>query len=235
MAHRQTRVGPVVATVLAGCALLVGTLSVGGAASATTAAQAKKYLLVLSDMPKGWKSEGAASTGGGSSSFPGAKQLASCIGVASNLITANPPEANSPYFQNKNGSLEVQDTVTVFPSVKKANSEFGAIANAKTPSCVGSIMNTPSFKSQLTSSGGEGASVGTITVSKINSSLYGPHTAGVTIGIPISSQGVNVSAKVTVVFYVKGNLGQQLSFNSYNTSFPISIAHQLTVAALNRL
>jgi hypothetical protein len=93
---------------LVGSGLLMGTLGVGagaGASSTSSAkAQARTHLLVLSDMPKGWRKE-KGSSNSGSSNFPGASQLASCIGVPSSLITSNPPSADSPYFQNYDGSL----------------------------------------------------------------------------------------------------------------------------------
>ena len=74
-------------------------------------------------MPKGWKTE-KGSGGSGSNNFPGATQLASCIGVPASLITSNPPEVDSPYYENKSGSLEVQDSVSVFPSAKTATAEL---------------------------------------------------------------------------------------------------------------
>ena len=107
-----------IVTVLLAVGLTLGTQVAGaGASTASSKAQAKKLLLVLSDMPKGWKTE-KGSGGGGSSNFPGATQLASCIGVPASLITSNPPEVDSPYYENKSGSLEVQDSVSVFPSAK---------------------------------------------------------------------------------------------------------------------
>src|ERR1700733_5194790 len=101
----NVRMANVIVTVLLAVGLTLGTQVAGaGASTSSSKAQAKKMLLVLSDMPKGWKKE-KGSGGSGSNNFPGATQLASCIGVPASLITSNPPEVDSPYYENKSGSL----------------------------------------------------------------------------------------------------------------------------------
>ncbi len=141
-------VGNIVAAAAITSVLLGAVQAAGaGASPASDKAQAKQYLLTLSDMPAGWKTE-KGSSDNGSGSLPGAKQLASCIGVPSKLINANPPEADSPYYENKSGSLEVQDTVSVFGSAKVAKAELAAMANTRTPSCMTTIMNG-SFKAKI--------------------------------------------------------------------------------------
>jgi hypothetical protein len=236
MLHLRRPAGPakvIAAAALTAALVVAAQFGTAGASTASDRAQAKKHLLVLSDMPSGWKAE-AGSGGGGSSDFPGAKQLASCIGVPSSLITSNPPQANSPYFQNASMSLEVQDTVSVFPSVQKARAEFAAIANAKTPACMTTIMNG-TFKSKISGSAGKGATVGTITVTRINPANFGKGIAGMVMSLPITSEGVSITANITAVYYIKGNLGQQIDFNSYGTSFPTAIAKALTTVAIHRL
>jgi hypothetical protein len=228
------RAPTVIAVVLLALCLTMGTQVAGaGASAASSRAQAKKLLLTLSDMPKGWKRE-KGNAGGGSSNFPGAAQLASCIGVPAGLISANPPQANSPYYENKSESLEVQDGVSVFPSAKTAESDFGALANAKTPACMTTLMNG-SFKAQILGSAGKGATVGTITVTRADPADFAPGSTGLVMALPISDQGVSLTAVLTVVYYIKGELGQQIDFSSYGPAFPTSLAESLTTTALHRL
>ncbi len=217
-----------------GAAVMPGA-GAGALSRSQAQAQAKRYLLVLNDMPSGWKSQGAVSTGGGSNSFPGAKQLAGCIGVSAKLITANAPEADSPYFQDPAGSLEVQDSVSVFPSTENARAEFNTIANSKTPPCMTTLVNAPSFKAKILGSSSQGATVGTITVTPVRPGAYGKGSVGLTLTLPVSSQGTKVTAKPTEIFLIKGDLGHQISFNSYNTTFPLSLAKRLTSVAQGRL
>jgi hypothetical protein len=223
----------IVAVLLALC-LTVGTQVAGaGASAASSKAQAKKLLLVLADMPKNWKKE-KGNGGNGSSSLPGATQLAGCIGVPASLVTANPPQAESPYYENKSGLLEVQDSVSVFPSAKAAESAYNALANAKTPACMTTLMNG-SFKAQILGSAGKGATLGTITVSRADPADFAPGSTGLVVSLPISDQGVSLTAILTVVYYIKGKLGQQIDFDAYGPTFPTSLAESLSATALHRL
>jgi hypothetical protein len=229
---------PCTTGIIAGAAVAAALPGPGATAALSRAqaqAQAKTYLLVVSDMPAGWKAEGTVTTGGGSSTFPGARQLAGCIGVPARLITANAPEADSPDFQNPAGSLEVQDSVSVFPSATNARAEFHAIANSKTPRCMTTLVNAASFKSKILGSTGPGTTIGTITVARVSLGAYGTGSVGLTLTIPITAQGTLVTATLVEIFFIKGNLGHQISFNSYNTAFPLSLAKQLTSVAQSRL
>jgi hypothetical protein len=224
----------VLTVILLAAGLALGTQVTGaGASTASNKAQAKKLLLVLADMPKGWKKE-KGSGGSGSSSLPGATLLASCIGVPSTLISSNPPEVDSPYYENKSGSLEVQDSVSVFPSAKAAASAYNALANAKTPACMTTLMNG-SFKAQILGSAGKGATLGTITVTRADPADFAPSSTGLVMSLPISDQGVSLTAILTVVYYIKGKLGQQIDFDAYGPTFPTSLAETLSATALHRL
>ena len=222
------------ATTVVTAVLVVG-LGAGGAGArpASPKAQAKRELLALADMPAGWSVE-KGSSASTSNNFPGAKQLARCIGVSSRLLSANPPGVNSPYFQNPGGSLEVQDSVSVFPSARTARAEFTTMANARTPACMTTLMNGP-FKAQLTAAAGSGATVGTVTVTRAQSAGYGRGTSTMVMTLPITEQEVPITAKLAVVFYRRGRFVQQIEFNSYGVAFPASTAKALTAAAIQRL
>jgi hypothetical protein len=230
--RRLLRRDSTISAALLTSALILGTQLGAGASTASDKAQAKRLLLVLSDMPRGWKTEKGGSDNG-SNSVPGAKQLASCIGVPANLINSNPPEADSPYYENKSGSLEVQDTVSVFSSPKTARAELAALANAKTPGCMTTLMNG-AFKAQIVASAGKGATVGTITVHRVSGN-FAQGTTGLNMSLPVSEQGASITARIIAIYYVKGKLGQQIDFNSYGSAFPTSLAKSLTAVAINRL
>ena len=140
-------------------ALLVGAMATAaGANAASDEAQAKSHLLVLSDMPNGWSAEKGTAGSGSSGDFTGLgfAGLAACIGVPISVFSSNPPYANSPYYDNQPQSLEVQDTVSVFPSVTDAQAQVTAIASAKTPGCTTAFMNSPAAKSQIEKEAGLG-------------------------------------------------------------------------------
>jgi hypothetical protein len=215
--------------VLASGLLLCAVAGAAGASASQQKAQAQKTLLVLSDMPKGWTGVKHSSSGGGN--FPGAKQLASCIGVPSNLITSNEPQVNSPNFTSKDQTLEVDDNVSIFHSSKVANTQYAAISNAKTPACMASLMNG-SFKSQIVSGAPKGTSVGTISVVHAASQKG---TTAFAVGASITSGGVTLKLNMIMVFFIKGQLGEQVTYYGYGIVFPASLASHLTSVAVGRI
>lgn len=81
--------GMVTKTIITGLLAVLGVFLFEGSASAANShnaamAKAKKALLTLSDMPKGWTSSKSSAN---NSPFPGAAQLANCIGVPTSVIS----------------------------------------------------------------------------------------------------------------------------------------------------
>lgn len=222
-----TLAGAVALGVPAGAA--VNSSSSSGASSGELA-QARKALLVLSDMPAGWENTKAPNN---PNSNLGDTQLAHCMGVAVSLITENPPSVNSPQFQNKGGSLTVNDNVTVFPSAKNALAELGTVANAKMPGCMTALAQGP-LKNKLFGAPPKGVTYGTPLVSATDRNAF-PFTAGYSMSVPAVSHGVTVNITVTQLFAVKGRLGQQIVFTSIGSSFPIATEQHISAAAVQRL
>lgn len=217
---------------LAAGTILPGTVA-GAVRSGTRTnelAQARRALLVLSDMPSGWVSTKAPDN---PNSTVGDRQLAHCIGVSESLISENPPSVNSPQFQNRSGSFTVNDNVTVFPSSKNAFAELQTAANKKTPGCMTALAQGP-LKRQLFGKTPKGVTYGTPLVSATDPTAF-PFTAGYSMSVPAMSHGQTVNITVTQLFAVKGRLGQQIVFTSIGPSFPISTEQRIATAALERL
>jgi hypothetical protein len=209
---------------------LCGHPSSAGATSASQKAQARRALLVLSDMPAGWTKTKAPNN----NSNVGAAQLARCIGVAKSLITENPPSVNSPQFQNRNGTLMVNDNVSIFPSAANAAKELATIANTKTPGCMTTLASGP-LKAKLLGGIPKGVSVGTPLVSAVDPTTFGTGTAGYSMSVPMTAHGLTFNVTVTQIFAVKGRLGQQVSFTSIGPPFSIATEQHLTSLAVGRL
>lgn len=222
----------------AGLAVLAPAGTAGASSSSSSSssalAQAKKHVLTLSAMPKGWTVEpGSKYSTGGSNDLPGPAELASCVGVAPGLAGSYAPEGDSPYYQNGDGSLEVQDAVMVFPSARKAHSAYATMASAKVSGCAAGLLNDPTVKAQMVAGAGKGSSIGTVTATG-----YPPingHTAAYTVTLPLTAQGSAVTVATTLVFTVKGKLLQQISFTSYGGPFPRSVITRVTGEATKRL
>ncbi|MGO8863082.1 MAG: hypothetical protein ACLQRH_20300 [Acidimicrobiales bacterium] len=219
---------------------LIGALSTGvleGTAGATShgstpIARAKKALLVLSDMPKGWTS--AKSSSNTNTPFPGAAQLASCIGVPTSVITYNAPSVSSPEFDSKNQQLSAQDSVQVYPSPKAAQADFASLANPKTPGCMTSDLNG-SGKAAFDAQVGGGLNVGSVTVTRTPQSYYAARTTNFTMFFPVTQKGVTVNVELTLIDYVKGNEEQTVMLSAFQATFPIALARHLTTVADGRI
>jgi hypothetical protein len=229
---RHTSAFTVIALALMGSGVLLGVRTpAAGAAASSSTAQAKTHLLVLADMPKGWSREKGVVSGVGG--FPGAGEMTDCIGDGSTLIAAVPPEVDSPYFQSKDQTLEVQDSIVLFSSNQQAQAEYAAISNPKTPGCLATFSNRTT-KSRIAASGGKGTKVGTITVTG-NTTNYGEGTTSYTMNIPVSQSGGSFTLKITSIYFVKGTLGQQVTINWYGPKFPASLSKHVTSVAQGRL
>jgi hypothetical protein len=230
----------VAASAVAGVTLSVAlpgaALAGAGPASSAQLAQAKKDLLVHSDFPSGWSTQGSVTTsaGGGSSTFPGGGQLASCLGVNESLIDVNTPSANSPSFQTKGGAYSVVDSISLFSSTKLADEANAAISSPKVPGCMTTVLQGPARQS-IVGSAGQGVTIGTISVAAVPHSELTGHASGFTMSFPATDDGVTVNSAITVISVVRGKTGSQLTFESVGKTFPASLERHLVAVASGRI
>jgi hypothetical protein len=219
-------------TALTMTALVWPATGAGAAANQSpTLAQARKDLLVLSDMPSGWTSTKNPNT---TNNNVGNAQLARCTGISRSLISENPPSVYSRQFQNSQGTLTVADNVAVFPSAKNAAAEFAIGDNAKFPRCLTSVASGP-LKGKLFGKLPKGTTLGTPLVSPVAASAFGPDVDGYSLSVPVTSQGETLNLTVTELVTVKGRLGHQVTFTSAGTPFSLALEQQIMKVAAGRL
>ncbi|MGO8825884.1 MAG: hypothetical protein ACLQU9_11680 [Acidimicrobiales bacterium] len=225
--------GLVAAGLVAGSALGAVAAPVGASSGSGSAslAQARKAELVLADLPAGWVT---AKNTNNDNSTVGDAQLAHCVGVATSLITENPPSVNSPQFQDSSGTLIVNDNVTLFPSAKNAAAELGVGANPKMPGCMTSLASGP-LKAKLFGKTPKGVSIGTPLVSAIAPGAFGPGVVGYSLSVPVVTHGVTLNFTATQLYAVKGRLGQQVMFTAVGAPFSIAEEQHLMSVAVGRL
>jgi hypothetical protein len=212
--------------------LFATTVEVAGATTnSPTLSQAKKDLLVLKDMPKGWTSSPA---GKNNNTTPGAAQLASCMGIPVSVIKADPPTVYSRNFSSKDQQLTVQDNVSIYPSAKAAQADFDTFSNPKTPACLTAHSNGPG-RAQMESETGAGKGLGTVDVSREPAANFASHTSNYVMFFPINSSENTLNVQFTVVDFVKGNEEQTVGFTSFDSQFPASLSRRLTSLADGRL
>jgi len=182
-----------------------GTASAAKSTNASQLSKAKKSLLVLADLPKGWTSSKAS---------------------------YNAPSVSSPDFTSKDQLLLVGDSVQVYRSAKAAQADFSSLANAKTPSCMTADLNGPGkaeFDAQI------GGGVGNITVTRTPASDFAPHSTNFTMFLPVRAEGVTVNVELILVDYVKGREEQTVVLSAFQSTFPTSLARHLTTVADGRI
>jgi hypothetical protein len=212
--------------------MLAGTVGVAGASKSTDIAQAKKGLLKLSDLPKGWTSSSSGNNSNGA--FPGEKQLAACLGVPASVVNSNYPTANSRDFNSGNQSLTVSDSVTVDPSHKLAITDFNALASSKAPTCMTAEANGAE-RSEFAGIAPKGGTVGTIEFTRSPASGFAPHVANLTMRVPLTDEGESISIEIIMTDFVKGDEEQLMSLTSYDATFPTSLSRHLTEVADSRI
>jgi hypothetical protein len=215
----------------AGAANSVGAANSGTSATPAQLATAKKSLLVLSDMPKGWTSTKSSND---NSPIPGAAQMASCLGVPVSRITDIPPAANSREFDSKNGLLTVNDSIEIFPNAKAARADLATDENKKAPQCLSANFNGAS-RATLQSQFGTGVTVGSIEVARNPASYYAPHTTNITLFLPIIKEGQTINLTISEVAFVKGQEEQTVTLTSTQSPFPVPLSQRLTALAVGRL
>lgn len=213
---------------------VTGAGTAGAATQSATVAQAKAKLLVLSDMPKGWSKEpGTTNTQNGIYPSGGDAASSGCLGEPSGALTVNPPETDTPYFQNADGQLETQDSITVFPSHAKAQAAITAFSLPKAQQCLTAVFSQ-AFSSQ------SGVTVGKLTVSPMFGAKYGTGTTGFATQAQFTKSGQTVLETTTTVFFVRGNLGQQIMATTYaqpgsSLTFPPGLIRHLVSVGKSRL
>jgi hypothetical protein len=135
-------------------------------------------------------------------------------------------------FRNKDTSVALIETISVFPSAARADTYFGAMRNPKLDPCLTAVANIGSVKSQISGGGPKGDTIGTLTVTAIDPANWGANIAGFTLTTPITRQGASWSYKSTEVFFTKGRLFGDVVFDG---AFPTTLSRHLTSVAEKRL
>jgi hypothetical protein len=219
--------------------LLASPAGAGTGASAAATAQAHKALLVLSDLPAGWTSTPSSSSGSGSGSvsggFAGAPpQLATCLGVPRQIVQFLPPEINSAQMSDQGGTLQFQDTISIFPSTKFAQEEYAAVSSHKAAGCLRSLLNSELGGSSGTSgSSGSGTKAGGLSVTKTTSPKG---TTAFDLDMSLTGQGTSRPTRTELILFVHGQLVDTLDFTGYGSSAPPqSLVQHLISLARSRL
>jgi hypothetical protein len=238
--RRAGALGGALASVAAGVVVMAGGLGLGTGTAAASGgggalAHAKSQLIARSDFPKTWTANGSVTTssGSGQSSFPGADQLAGCLGVSSRVLTLSTPSATSPTFQTADQRDSAQENLSIYPSATVAAQGYRALASSKAPGCLSTLFQG-SGKTELENALGHGIAVGTVTVTTVPRTVRGSHATGFVISFPASAQGQTFLAAISIVDVLRGKLGAELTLSSVGGTFPAGLEKHLVAVAYAR-
>lgn len=214
--------------------------STGGASptpprsKAADLALAKKGLIVLGDLPGGWTATGKVTAGSGSGNDVPTTKIAACLGIDKSEITTQWPTENSPTFADAQGRSAVTDQVETFPSAARAGTDFSTFSNARTPSCITTVLG-PLLRQEAEKGGGAGTTVGAITATRETFPSVGDRSGEIQLEVPITVSGVSTSLSIDLVEVTKGDLETTLTLTADGTAVDQTLARQTATAAVRRM
>lgn len=244
---------PTVASTTTASVPPTSTPSTSGAPSTSTAAPpaggteadrrvAATELLVLSDLPAGWRQDGTVWLGVSTSSsaaksfsapLSDSPDLARCTGVAA-APAAVAGEAGSPTFTDIGDTLLVDDAADVYATVATAQADFPPVSRSAFPRCFLEEFR-PTIVAMLASVSGAGSAVGTPVAGSKAYRPYGDQSGAVEVSAPVTVSGDTYTEYIDFLFIRHGRSVTTLTLNSSDAPFPVALAEQLGMRVLAKM
>jgi hypothetical protein len=216
-------------------ALLGLPASAASASRKTDVALARKALIVRSDFPSGWTT---SSNGGNANKNLGVPQMLACLGFPASLVNLNPPEADSPTFNQNSLGQSVDDSVDVFPTLKIATEELKIYGSPDSAKCVAQAFDTPSVKAVFARELGKGSKIGSASVTALPPPVASNESTELELRMPFTYKGTHfVLASLDIVIMSKsGTEGSAMVFSTPAQSpFSTSLVKHLESVTVQRL
>lgn len=198
--------------------------------SAAQKAQAHHDVLVLSDLPRGWQAKPRTAGSRNSGGFAADKKFAACLKVPERVTKLSAYSAKSATFVNEDGTQQVNDSVSIFPSEAVGRTEMASISSPEMPGCLESLLRTISSGSP---SGHSGTSIEDVHVVRDASP---PGSTSYLLSATVSNDGQSLPVSIELVRFVHDDLGGTMELTSTeHSSIPPSTADHLIRTAQSRL
>jgi hypothetical protein len=204
-------------------------------AADTAAAQAAS--LKLTDFPAGWTSQPQSNDTGPASLK---SDLAKCLGVSEASLTNPPASVDSPDLSDSSNNNTASSTVGYRATAADQRASFALVSSTKVPNCLSSAV-TSLINDEIEHPTGtdntlpSGAKVGASTVSPMSFPQVGDSSVAYQVKVPISYQGLNVTAYLDLIFSIKGRADVEMSFEGVSDPFPTVQEQHYTELVVNRL
>jgi hypothetical protein len=215
--------------------LLVLPASAASGTRKADVALARKALIVKSDFPKGWTT---SSNGGNANKNLGVPQMLACLGLPASYVDLNPPEADSPTFNQNSVGQSVDDSVDVFPSVKVADEALKLYGSPDSAKCVARAFDSASVKAVFERGIGSGSRVGNATVIALPRPVATNTSTALELRLPFTYKGEHfVLASLEVIIMARSGIeGSQLTFsNPAGSPFSSALEKHLESVTVQRL
>lgn len=182
--------------------------------AAADQAAASAALLVLADFPVGWSEVPSEddSEGGGS-------EINECLGLPGDFMDLSGPTAETGDFTDPDGDVTVSQSVGIATTVDEAVAATSVLARPDLPACLQSTFRE-SFDEMVTNpptpadSLPPGASIGEVTVARLNVRAAGEQIDAFRLTTPITVDGSTLSFYSDVVYVRSGRAVTAIQFAS---------------------
>jgi hypothetical protein len=205
----------------------------GKTSKAAAVAMGRQELIKVTALPGEWTlSPFVTSAGTGARGSGGAIPKA-CQALVKSNIDQSPPVVESPYFDQKGGTAEIQEEIDIYPSARQAARVLALNGTSALQQCFAQAFNAD--RTAIASSVGQGATVGTMTAQAAPIATYGQGAEDTRLVIPITYNGTSFNLYYDNVVIVKGR--SQAVIEESNLSEPIatSLAAAVDQAVASKL
>jgi hypothetical protein len=208
--------------------------SAAGAAGATekvpqsAIAAGRDRLMEVTQLPGHWtpSSFGSATQGESSGGNNG-------CGLPEPGVVQSHPFVESPFYDQKGSSVEVQEEIDVFPNARQASTDMKFGVGAAVTQCVVQAFNQK--KSSIVKGFGDGATVGTITAQTVPVTQYGQGAVDMRVTIPLQLDGAVENLYQDGVVIVQGKYEAVIDETDFVTPIPTALQSTIDRAVAGRL
>jgi len=210
------------------------------ASHAAAVALAHKELLNASSYPKGWTGQGKSSADTQASFFGGADPanvtaMTGCLGTSATDVVTSPTEVAGQAYADPNSTVQVSDTVEVYPSTADAATDVAEAGSPKTPGCIQSLEG-PDITSGIVQGFGKGAKAdGPLTITLVPIAKYASSDAMEQWALPVTYQGETGPIYTDYVFVQSGRSESVLQAISEGEMPSTAVLERLAAEAASRM
>jgi hypothetical protein len=201
---------------------------------AAAQAAASSALLTVGDFPAGWNTS-PDDASGPTDKFT--RQFAGCLRAPIDLFQAGPDnvQKDSPDFNSPDDTdASVSESISV-ATTAQMDQATAVLHQSNLTGCATTAFSGLIKSSIAKEAASEHLSVGNATVGQLSFPKLGQDTVGLSVTLPVSGEGIEISAYLDVVYVKYRNAQIELEFEDVESPFDISTAESIAHKAYRKL